>query len=80
MTIFYRALLKAAIRGTIYEYDIPSPPALIDADGEAIPPDREALEVFWALVREVVAEEGETRPSVLRELAEREHEDLADEA
>jgi hypothetical protein len=44
--INYRQLLKAAIRGTIYEYDIPSPPAFIDAGGEAIPPDRESLEVF----------------------------------
>jgi hypothetical protein len=31
-------------------------------------------------VHEIIAEEGETRPSVLRELAEREHEDLSDEA
>ena len=35
---------------------------------------------FWVLVHETVVEEGETRPSVLRELAQREHEDLPDVA
>jgi hypothetical protein len=78
MTIDYRQLLKASIRGTIYEYDIPASPAFPDTgDDGAI---REALQAFWALAREVVAEEGETRPSVLRELAKREHEDLPDVA
>jgi hypothetical protein len=78
MTIDYQQLLKAAIRGMIYEYDIPASPAFPDTDDDGA--IRESLEAFWALVREVVVEEGETRPSVLRELAKREHEDLPDVA
>jgi len=63
MTIDYRNLLKDCIRGQIYDWDVPAFPCpyvdeheqVADADATT---DEEA-ELFFALVREVLAEEGQ---------------------
>jgi hypothetical protein len=66
----YRRLLKDTIRGTIWDCDIPCSPASLDAKGKPAATNPEALTVFWALVHEIIAEQGgESRPGVARELA-----------
>jgi hypothetical protein len=52
--IDYRALLKDVIRGMVYEWDIPTPPAPADPD---VGISDEELAAFFALVWEVLSEE-----------------------
>jgi hypothetical protein len=69
MTVNYRQLLKDTIRGAIWDNDVPASPASLNADGEAITTNREALEVFWGMVDEIITEQGgESRSIVAREL------------
>jgi hypothetical protein len=56
--------------------DVPVPPGPIDADGEATESSREELKLFFELVAEVVAEQGEPRPFILAEIANLEDEYL----
>jgi hypothetical protein len=42
------------------------PPGPVDADGEATESSREELELFFELVADVIAEEGEPRQFVLK--------------
>jgi predicted RNase H-like HicB family nuclease len=74
--IDYRKLLKDCIRGMRVDWEVPAVPLSVDARGEAIDSTREELELFFELVLEVVAEEGERRPSVLRDIVELEREYL----
>ena len=46
--------------------DVPVPPGPVDADGEATESSREELELFFELVADVIAEEGEPRQFVLK--------------
>jgi len=55
----YRKLLKAAIRGMICDYDVPSfPIAGEDLNGNDIPCSREEIAAFCELVEEVYRELG----------------------
>jgi hypothetical protein len=70
MTVDYRQLLKDTVRGMIWDNDIPASPASLNTAGEAVATKREALEVFWSMVDEIIIEQGgESRPMVARELA-----------
>jgi hypothetical protein len=76
MTIDYRKLLKDCIRGQVWSHDIPEPPGAVDANGKQTGSTREELELFFDLVAEVIAEEGEPRQFVLDEIAGLEREYL----
>jgi hypothetical protein len=76
MTVDYRKLLKDTIRGMIWAWDVPAVPGAVDADGEEAESMCQELEAFFDLVAEVVGEEGESRSSVLREIARLESEYL----
>ena len=65
----YRKLLKDTIRGMIWAWDVPATPGAVDADGEETESSRAELEAFFDLVAEVVGETGETRASVLHDIA-----------
>jgi hypothetical protein len=80
MTVDYRKLLKDCIRGMVVDWNIPAVPLAIDADGEADSCTQEELELFFDLVAEVVAEQGEPRQFVLEELAALEREYLGPDA
>jgi len=76
LTVDYRKLLRDTIRGMIWAWDVPAAPGAVDADGEETESSRAELEAFFDLVAEVVGETGETRPEVLRDIAQLESEYL----
>jgi hypothetical protein len=62
--IDYRQLLKDCIRGQVWDFDIP---ALPSADPNRDVTDEE-LRVYFAMIDEVLLEQGESRPSVFLEV------------
>jgi len=52
-----RKLLKDVVRGMVYEWDVPAVPAAVDEDGITVESTQEELQLFFALVDEVIAEE-----------------------
>jgi hypothetical protein len=79
MTVDLRKLLKDTIRGTMWEIDIPCAPGAVDENGDQIESSREELELFFDIVAEVLAEWGETRPTVIAEIGALEREYLGAE-
>jgi len=79
MHVDYRKLLKDTIRGMIWKWDVPAAPGAVDANGEETESSRAELEAFFDLVAEVVSEQGEPRPDVLRDIARLESEHLGNQ-
>jgi predicted RNase H-like HicB family nuclease len=63
----------------IWAWDVPAVPGAVDANGEEMESSRAELEAFFDLVAEVIGEQGEPRPRVLRNIVQLEREYLGNQ-
>ena len=61
--IDYKKLLKDTLRGQVWDFDLPAPPATLYTSNETA-----ELTAFFQLLDEVLVEQGETRTLIFREV------------